>query len=324
MKLNYYTYTTTFIDTGSISGVCIKDILDNYCKYQKQKHILEKIIEKTSKKLYLAKAMSYSDVYYLMVPASLSNYRSLNKSSGEIKDLKEILNDGDSLEKVTYIYIDDKRPIIGISASLGGATNDDLEYYLNEVLNGVHEEEGDKYKFKMSPLENELKKTNVGKLKFISQANVILNNKNSLKGMFKGLLAGGTSDNNIQIELTFKRVGNKNGIENTIKPLLGLIAKDKNSKDFAEIHLRAKKDSLAENIKDYFIDQSMILYDVLNPYLVASIETQVQERPYSSESLNTAYSSYLKEYSKNLTKKVSCINWLELSKKAAYEVSAEK
>jgi hypothetical protein len=324
VKLNYYTYTTTFKDTGAISGACIKDILDNYCKYQKNKHILEKVVEKSSKKLYLAKAVSYSEVYYLMVPASLNNYRSLNKSSGEIRDLKEILDEGDSLEKVTYIYIDDKRPIIGISASLGGATDDDLQYYLNEVLNGVHEEEEDKYKFKLSSLQNELKKTNVGKLKLISQANVLLNNENSLGGMFKGLLTGGTSDNNIQIGLTFKRVGNKKGIESAITPLLGLIAEDINSKEFAEIHLRAKQNSLSENIKDYFLDHSMILYDVLNPYLVASIETQVQDRPFSNESLNTAYSGYLKEYSENLTKKTSCSNWKALSKKATYEASTAK
>ena len=321
MKLNYYTYTTKFKESGTISSVCMKDILDNYFKYQTNKNNLEKVVEKTSKKLYLAKATSYTEVYYLMVPASLNNYRSLNKSSGEIKDLKEILDEGDSLEKVTYVYLDDKRPIIGISASLGGATNDDLQYYLNEVLNGVHEEEDDKYTFELAPLLNELKKSNVGKLKFISQANVLLNNKSSLGQILQGLLIGGTSNNNVEIGITLKRVGNKKGIENDITPLLDLIAKDKDSKEFAEIHLRAKQNSLQENIKDYFLDHSMTLYDILNPNLKASIETQVQERPFSNESLNNAYSGYLKEYSDNLTKTASCSNWGALSEKATYDTS---
>ncbi|GAA0820722.1 hypothetical protein GCM10009111_26630 [Colwellia asteriadis] len=318
MKLNYYAYTITFKDTGKICNICISDIVEVYCKHQSKKSILEKYHDKSSKNLYFAKAEIYPDVYYLMVPASLANYRTLNKGSGVIKDLNEVLEDGDSLEKVTYIHFDKSKPIIGVTSSLGGASVDDLEYYLNEILNGIYGPDIKKYQLKVIPLQSEVSKSSVGKLKLISQANVILNGKTSMNGILSGLLASNTPDNNVEISISVKRTGIKNGIEKDIKPLLDLIQSDTNGKEFAEVHLRAKQNSLQENIKDYFLDHSMILFDIINPYLKASIEMQIQDKRYANQSIVDAYNAYIEGVSDRITTDHSCSNWSKLSNKDTY------
>lgn len=318
MKLNYFTYTVTFKETGKVCNICIADIVEIYSKYQNKKSVLEKYHDKSSKKLYFAKAGIYLDVYYLMVPASLANYRTLNKGSGVIKDLDEVLEDGDSLEKVTYIHFDKTMPIIGVTSSLGGASVDDLQYYLNEVLNGIYDPDIEKYQLKIIPLQSEVTKSSIGNLKLISQANVILNGKTSMNGIFSGLLTGDTSDNNVEISISVKRTGVKNGIEKDIKPLLDLIQSDTNGKEFAEVHLRAKRNSLQENIKDYYLDHSMILFDIINPYLKASIEVQIQDKRYSNQSVVDAYNTYIEGLNGRITTDHSCVNWSKLSQKETY------
>ncbi|MCF2950492.1 hypothetical protein L0668_20455 [Paraglaciecola aquimarina] len=318
MKLNYFTYTVIFKDTGTVCNICIADIVENYCKHQSKKSVLEKYHDKSSKKLYFAMAGTFPDVYYLMVPASLANYRTLNKGSGVIKDLDEVLEDGDSLEKVTYIHFDKSKSIIGVTSSLGGASVDDLQYYLNEVLNGIFEPDIEKYQLKIIPLQSELTKSSVGNLRLISQANVILNGKTSLNGIISGLLTGDTSDNNVEISINIKRTGVKNGIEKDIKPLLDLIQSDISGKDFAEVHLRAKRNSLQENIKDYYLDHSMILFDIINPYLKASIEIQIQDKRYSNQAVIDAYNTYIEGVDGRITTNHSCTNWSKLSVKETY------
>ena len=137
-----------------------------------------------------------------MVPASLANYRTLNKGSGVIKDLDDILEDGDSLERITYIHFDEIKPIIDVTSSLGGASVEDLGYYLNEVLNGICETNVEKYQLRVIPLQSAVSKASVEKLRFMSQASVILNGKTSMNRMLKGSLSGAASDNNVEISMS--------------------------------------------------------------------------------------------------------------------------
>jgi len=322
MKLNYFTYTVTFKGTGSVCNICVADIVDIYCKHQSKKSILEKYHDKSSKKLYFAKAEMHLDIYYLMVPASLANYRSLNKGSGVIKDLGEVLEEGDSLERLTYIHFDNSKPIIGVTSSLGGASVDDLEYYLNEVLNGIYSPNVEKYQLKIIPLQSEVSKSSIGNLKLISQASVILNGKTSMNGIFAGLLTGDTSDNNVEISINVKRTGIKNGIERDIKPLLDLIKSDTEGNEFAQVHLRAKRNSLQDNIKDYYLDQSMTLFDIINPNLKASIESQIQDKKHSNQSVVDSYNSFIGGLDGRITADISCINWPKLLNKGTYEVNS--
>lgn len=319
MKLNYFTYTITFKESGQVSNICIADIIDCYCSYQKNEAILEKFNESTSKKLYFAKAEAYSDIYYLMVPASLANYRSLNKGSGVIKDLDDVLDDGDSLEKLTYVHFDDKKPILGVTSSLGGASVDDLQYYLNEVINGIYVEGIEKYHLQIIPLQNEVGKESVSKLKLISQASVILNGSTAIGGIFSGLLTSNTSDSNVEIGLTIKRTGSKKGIEKDIGPLLKLIESDTNDKEFKEVHLRAKRNSLQENIKDYFLDKSAIIFDLINPYLKTPIESQVKGKRYENQSIIEAYDAYIASLGDRISATTSCQEWPRLKKIKTYQ-----
>ncbi|TOG94013.1 hypothetical protein CGI90_26895, partial [Vibrio parahaemolyticus] len=70
-----------------------------------QQAVLEKTHQKTSRKLYFAKAATYLSVYYLMTPTQLHNYRKLDRASGTVEDLQSIIGTA-SLEKVTYVHLD--------------------------------------------------------------------------------------------------------------------------------------------------------------------------------------------------------------------------
>ncbi|WP_162047265.1 hypothetical protein [Vibrio taketomensis] len=155
MKLNYYTYTVLFKSSGVTCNICIKDIIDLYCAYQKKQSVLEKTNSTTSRKLYFAKAGKFSSVYYLMAPTQLNQYRKLDRTQGTVEDLKKLIGKG-SLEKVTYIHLDEKQPIIGIASSHGGASDEDVEFYLNNILNGFNATP--EYKLEIKPLHSGIKR----------------------------------------------------------------------------------------------------------------------------------------------------------------------
>lgn len=324
MKLNYFTYTITFKEAGLVSNICITDIIDCFCTYQKSESILEKFNEETFKRLYLVKATDHTEIFYLMVPASLANYRSLNKNSGTVKDIEDILDDGESLEKVTYVHFDSKKPILGVSSSVGGASVDDLEYYLNDVINSLYGKDIEKYHLKIIPLKQEVSKDSVTKLKLISQAGVTLNSSTAMKGIFSGLLTSDTSDCNVEIGLTIKRTGSKIGIEKDIKPLLKLIEADTENKEFAKVHLRAKRNSLQENIKDYFLDQSAIIFDYVNPNLKTKLETQIKQKRYENQSVIEALETYTANLGDRISVTTPCQEWPRLSQSDTYDEEIAK
>jgi hypothetical protein len=321
MKLNYYTYTITFNETGDVGDLCIKDIIDVYCNFQTNEKELEKTTDNTSKKLYFAKASSYENVFYLMVPALLDNYRSLNKKSGVLKSLDTILEDGDSLEKITYVYINGDKPIVGVSKSLGGATDDDLEFYLNEVINGLHSASEHKYKLRLVPLESALAKSSASKMKFISEARVLLNNNSNYASVFDTFITGGMSNENVEVQIVLKRTGYKLGIQKDIAPILKLIEGDKEGVAFGGVHLRAKQTSLGENIKDYFLDHSAIIFDFINPHVKGNIEDQIQTKFYANELVIDAYKVHLAKYGMRITKSVPVVEspeWTKLFSENSY------
>jgi hypothetical protein len=318
MKLNYYAYTVTFKDTGVTANICIADIVHFYCKCQKEESVLEKYREASSKKLYLARAESFASIYYLMSPASLINYKTLNKGSGIIKDLNDVLEDGDSLEKLTYVHFDDKISMLGVTSSSGGASVEDLQYYLNEMLNGLHLKQTHKYEVKIFPLQSKVPKSSVTSLKFISEATVVLNESTGLAGIVSGLIAGGAS-NNVEVSISIKRTGKKKGIEKSIKPLLDIIESDTNDDNFSKVHLRAKRDNLNENIKDYFLDQSSILFDIINPYQKSPVENQIQEKSYMNYAITEAHSSYIASLGDRASSEANCVDWSKLTDSKSYE-----
>ncbi|MDN4721801.1 hypothetical protein QYZ46_10735 [Vibrio parahaemolyticus] len=297
MKLNYYTYTIKFTKKGKTRKVCIKDIVDIFCQYQTNRASLVKVNKVTEKELYFAKADSFDTVYYLMTPTDLHEYRSLNKTSGTITDLKTLIGT-DSLEKVTYVHIDDKKPVIGIASSRGGATFEDLEFYLNEVLNGLSSDTP--YEISLKPLKSGVDRQDVKKLKMITQAKVVLDSGSGQMAKFAKLLTNNKASNNLEIEVTFKRSNAQaNSIEKDIEPLLSIIETDSGNNEFVHAYFRGKRDSLSEQVKDMYLDHSLVLYDMIVPKVRVSIEEQIEVKRYSNQQVDTLTDEFFASRKKN-------------------------
>ncbi|WP_417441322.1 hypothetical protein [Idiomarina sp.] len=316
MKLNYFTYTIKFKKKGERRKVCVKDVIDTFCTYQKNENCLVKTNDKTDKELYFAKAGQYNSIFYLMTPTDLHQYRTLDKSSGRINHLSTVIG-GDSLEKVTYIFIDKSRPIVGIASSQGGANFEDLQFYLNEVLNGLTSDE--LYEISLEPLISEISRSEVKSLAMISQADIILDSRSSQMTKLKKFLTNGKVANNLEIEISFKRTntGDK-GIEDDIKPLLNLLESDTNSSEFARAHFRGKRNSLAENIKDMYLDHSLVIYDVIYPKLKTTIEHQIEEKRSKNQSVNSICDSYFNSMTTKLHSGPVCDKWSMLTNSGSY------
>ncbi|EME9800764.1 hypothetical protein ACUNB6_000009 [Vibrio alginolyticus] len=316
MKLNYYTYTIKFKSSGTTCKICVKDIIDFYCAYQKNQAILEKTHQNTSRKLYFAKAASYLSVYYLMTPAQLQNYRKLDKASGTIEDLQSIIGNA-SLEKVTYVHLDDQLPVIGIASSHGGATEDDVEFYLNQILNGLLSTP--EYTLELKPINSGVSKSNVKNINLVSEAKVLMRNDSNQFSKLGSFLNASSSTDNLEIEIRVKRKAHsKADIKAQIDPLLEIIKNDPNNSDFAEVYLRGKAHSAQETIKDILLDQTMILFDVLYPKSGNTIEAQIQDKSYANGQVNTLANQEFSKYSSKLQTSAPCPNWINLKNKNFY------
>ncbi|EOX4797697.1 hypothetical protein ACIL2P_000566 [Vibrio alginolyticus] len=316
MKLNYYTYTIKFKSSGTTCKICVKDIIDFYCAYQKNQAILEKTHQNTSRKLYFAKAASYLSVYYLMTPAQLQNYRKLDKASGTIEDLQSIIGNA-SLEKVTYVHLDEQLPVIGIASSHGGATEDDVEFYLNQILNGLLSTP--EYTLELKPINSGVSKSNVKNINLVSEAKVLMRNDSNQFSKLGSFLNASSSTDNLEIEIRVKRKAHsKADIKAQIDPLLEIIKNDPNNSDFAEVYLRGKAHSAQETIKDILLDQTMILFDVLYPKSGNTIEAQIQDKSYANGQVNTLANQEFSKYSSKLQTSAPCPNWINLKNKNFY------
>lgn len=316
MKLNYYTYTIEFKSSGDIYKASIKDIVDIFCKHQKKPNLLEKFNEKTSRVLYFAKATGYISLYYLMTPSELQSYKSLDKTTGTISNLSNIIGSS-SLEKVTYIDMDDKEPIIGIASPQGASTSEDIEFYLNEILNGLSNSL--RFELKLQPLSTQIKKKDIRKVKFLSEAKLLMRNDSSQFSSFASFLNPKTNGDNIEIEVKIKRKQHVSAdIKKDVDPLLNLIENDVNSSEFSEVYLRGKAQNLSENIKDIIFEKEMNLYDVINPSIKSPIENQIRDKRYK----NTQIESLVRDYFSNLGNRVltspSSKDWIKLLDKNSY------
>ncbi|EJE4169405.1 TPA: hypothetical protein NKP43_001302 [Vibrio parahaemolyticus] len=316
MKLNYYTYTIKFKSSGTTCMICVKDIIDFYCSYQKQQAVLEKTHQKTSRKLYFAKAATYLSVYYLMTPTQLHNYRKLDRASGTVEDLQSIIGTA-SLEKVTYVHLDDQLPVIGIASSHGGATEEDVEYYLNQVLNGLLQTP--EYTLELKPINSGVAKNNVKNINLVSEAKVLMRDDSNQFSKLASFLNATSNTDNLEIEIKVKRKAHSRAdIKTQIDPLLEIIKNDTNNSDFAEVYLRGKAHSAQETIKDILLDKTMILYDILYPKSGNTIETQIQDKSYANGQVNTLANQEFSKYSSKLKTSAPCPKWVNLKNKNFY------
>ncbi|EKZ9012605.1 MULTISPECIES: hypothetical protein [Vibrio] len=316
MKLNYYTYTVKFKTSGTTCKICVKDIIDLYCTHQKQQAILEKTNQKTSRKLYFAKAASYMSVYYLMTPTELHNYRKLDKASGTVEDLQSIIGNA-SLEKVTYVHLDDQLPVIGIAASHGGATEEDVEYYLNQVLNGLIS--SSEYTLELKPINTGIAKSNVKSINMLSEAKVLLRNSSSQFSKLSSFFNAASNTDNLEIEIRVKRKAHSRlDIKQQIDPLLDIIKNDPSDRDFAEVYLRGKAHSAQETIKDILLDQAMIVFDTIYPKSGNTIETQIQDKRYANAQVDTLANQEFSQYGAKLKTVAPCSQWANLKNQNSY------
>lgn len=316
MKLNYYTYTVKFTKSGKTRKICIKDIVDVFCKYQTNKSILLKKHKITERDLYLVRSGKKDSVYYFMTPTDLHEYRSLDLSSGKVTDLKKLIG-SDSLEKVSYIHIDDSQPVIGVANSRGGATNEDLAFYLNKILNGLSS--GDPYELTLIPLKAGINRSDVKKLKMISQATVVLDSSSGETSQLAKFLTGKKANNNLEIEISFKRTNAQaNSIEKDIQPLLEIIEKDNSNQQFAAAFFRGKQNSLAETVKDMYLDKSLVLYDMIIPKAKVSIEEQIEVKRYINQQVDTLTDLYFSSMAKKIKDTIPCQNWKKLKDSKSY------
>lgn len=316
MKLNYYTYTINFTKQGTKRKICIKDIVDIFCQYQTDETKLVKKNKSTERELYFAKSSLHDTVFYLMTPTDLHEYRSLDKSSGKITDLKTLIG-SDSLEKVTYVHIDSKRPIIGIATSRGGSTDEDLQFYLNQILNGLSSDEP--YELTLFPLSSKVNRSDVKKLKMISQAKVVLSSKSSQTAKLAKFLNNGKASKNLEIEISIKRTNAQaNSIEKDIAPLLDLIEHDTNSNDFAKVYFRGKRESLAEYVKDMHLDESLVQYDMIHPKSNRTIEDEVETKRYANPQVDALADDYFDSMHTKMKTVTPCTNWNKLKDLKSY------
>ena len=317
MKLNYYTYTVQFTKKGITHNISIKDIIDVFCKYETDENVIEKVHANTGKKLYLASADNHDSIYYLMTPTVLKNYRSLDKRTGEVKSLSEILGK-DSLEKVAYIYIDPKLALIGISTTSGGATNEDVKYYFNKLLNQFSSIP--EYDLQLFPLKSGISKSDVKKLSLISKATIHLDSASTKSGILSGFFKDGELSDDLQIEINIKRKSSsRQSIHAEIAPLLDTISGDEADKAFAEVYLRGKQNTLQENVKDYLLDETAIVHDLINTQLAKIPEEQIRDKRYANGEVDALVANYFDQFGDRISGEVNCPEWSKLFQKASYD-----
>lgn len=310
MKLNYFAYTITDNNDSNIYFDNISDIIKSFC-LGRERALFEK--NKGLKKLYLAMPSTIQNIYYLTTPAVITAYKAVNRASGIVNDLSAVLGK-ESLEKVTYFYIDPSYPIIGITEGKGGADVDDLQFFINEILN--HGLSSQRFSFKISTLKVEINAKSATKFKLITEARVKLNNT-SVKDVVNGLF-GKDLPENMEVEVVIKRTNRKENVKDYIAPLLTKL-EESNEKNYAQIYFRAKADEFQSNIKSFILDKNQNIFDIINPHAKMSIEDQIIDKRYRNQVVTGECEAFIKEYTGRIKMTFSDNLWMMMKTEAYHK-----
>jgi len=300
MKLNYFAYTITDSSNSKVYFENISIILKLFCEFR-NKIVFEK--DRGLKKLYLATPSIYNDIYYLTTPAIVTAYKAVDRATGVVNDLSSVLGK-DSLEKVTYFYVDPHNPIIGITEGKGGADIDDLQFFINEILN--HDLITKRFKFELAILKIKIKANSASKFKLITEARVKLNN-NSVSDVISGLFGKEPSDN-MEVEVIVKRKDRKENIKDYIEPLLTSL-ETPGDKDYAQVYFRAKADEFQSNVKEFILDKNQNIFDIINPHLKAKIEEQIIEKRAKNQVVSSEYENFAASFEGRIEDVISDETW---------------
>ncbi|TQF71137.1 hypothetical protein [Pseudoalteromonas luteoviolacea] len=294
MKLNYYTYEIYNESKGTYHFENLSKLIENYCQSKagmKQRKIKNPT---NGRELYLA-ASDVSNVFFLLCPAIVRDFKSVSKSTGKISNIKELLPD-ESLEKVTYIYIDERSNFIAMTNPLGGARHADLQLYLNSILDErIKQVTEQEFSIRLIALESTVTKSSLKKMHHISRADININKKSALEKFFSGKDETKAFDD-LEITISFKRKdGKKRSIGSNLAPVLDAIIDDVNSEDFGDVHLKARLNSLSEHVKDVYLDQTKNVYEVIYTSSSKKIEIQIQECSHANENVQNSLSERLDE-----------------------------
>ncbi|EMF4434167.1 MULTISPECIES: hypothetical protein [Klebsiella] len=303
MKLNYFTYRITDNRNQKVYFDNISDIVKNFCLHRK-KSLFEK--NKGLKRLYLAMPTSFNNIYYLTTPAITTAFKAVDRATGIVNDLSSVLGK-DSLEKVTYFFIDPKHSIIGVTEGKGNADIDDLQFFINEIIN--QDFQSQIFKFELCTLKIEIKSTSATKFKLITEARVKLNN-DSVADVINGLF-GKEPSNNMEVQIIVKRKDRKENVKDYIQPLLSSLSTS-DDKEYAEIYFRAKADEFQSNVKEFILDQNQNIFDIINPQLKAKIEEQILEKRYKNQVVISEVDVYAQKFSGRIHSGIADSLWGEL------------
>ncbi|POE15374.1 hypothetical protein BV924_00930 [Pectobacterium odoriferum] len=303
MKLNYFTYKITDNRDQKIYFDNISEIIKNFCLHRK-KSLFSKT--KELKKLYLAMPTSFDNIYYLTTPAITKAFKAVDRTTGIVNDLSSVLGK-DSLEKVTYFFIDPNHPIIGVTEGKGVADIDDLQFFINEIIN--QDFQSQIFKFQLCTLKIEIKSTSATKFKLITEARVKINN-DSIVSVINGLFGKEPSDN-MEVQIVVKRKNRKENVKDYIQPLLSSLSKP-DDKKYAEIYFRAKADEFQSNVKEFILDQNQNIFDIINPHLKAKIEEQIINKRYKNQVITNEFNSYAQKFTGRIQSGINDSLWNEL------------
>ncbi|HEI9925065.1 TPA: hypothetical protein SML54_002902 [Serratia marcescens] len=303
MKLNYFTYRITDNRNQQIYFDNISEIIKNFCLHRK-KPLFEK--NRGLKRLYLAMPSSFDGIYYLTTPAITTAFKAVDRATGVVNDLSSVLGK-DSLEKVTYFFIDPKLSLIGVTEGKGNADIDDLQFFINEIIN--QDFKSQIFTFELCTLKIEIKSRSASKFKLITEARVKLNN-DSVADVINGLF-GKEPSSNMEVQIIVKRKDRKENVKDYIQPLLTSLSTS-DDKDYAEIYFRAKADEFQSNVKEFILDQNQNIFDIINPHLKAKIEEQILEKRYKNQVVISECNAYAQKFIGRIHSTITDSLWNEI------------
>lgn len=303
MKLNYFTYRITDNRNQKVYFDNISEIVKNFCLHRK-KSLFEK--DRGLKRLYLAMPKSFDNIYYLTTPAITTAFKAVDRATGVVNDLSSVLGK-DSLEKVTYFFIDPKLSLIGVTEGKGNADIDDLQFFINEIIN--QDFQSQIFSFELCTLKIEIKSKSASKFKLITEARVKLNN-DSVADVINGLF-GKEPSSNMEVQIIVKRKDRKENVKDYIQPLLSSLSTS-DDKNYAEIYFRAKADEFQSNVKEFILDQNQNIFDIINPHLKAKIEEQILEKRYKNQVVINECDAYAQKFIGRIHSTITDSLWNEI------------
>ncbi|HGE8526219.1 MULTISPECIES: hypothetical protein [Serratia] len=258
------------------------------------------------KRLYLAMPSSFDGIYYLTTPAITTAFKAVDRATGVVNDLSSVLGK-DSLEKVTYFFIDPKLSLIGVTEGKGNADIDDLQFFINEIIN--QDFKSQIFTFELCTLKIEIKSRSASKFKLITEARVKLNN-DSVADVINGLF-GKEPSSNMEVQIIVKRKDRKENVKDYIQPLLTSLSTS-DDKDYAEIYFRAKADEFQSNVKEFILDQNQNIFDIINPHLKAKIEEQILEKRYKNQVVISECDAYAQKFIGRIHSTITDSLWNEI------------